>query len=44
MAKFKIENIIKPSIKGIAKYIPGESPDKNNSKFVKLSGIFFCIK
>ena len=37
MAKFKIENIIKPSIKGIAKYIPGESPDKNNSKFVKLS-------
>lgn len=37
MAKFKIENIVKPSIKGIAKYIPGESPDKNNSKFVKLS-------
>jgi len=37
MAKFKIENIVKPSIKGIAKYIPGESPEKNNSKFIKLS-------
>ena len=37
MAKFKIENIVKPSIKGIAKYIPGESPDENSSKFIKLS-------
>ncbi len=37
MAKFKIENIVKPSIKGIAKYIPGESPEKNNSKSIKLS-------
>ena len=37
MTKLKIENIVKPSIKGIAKYIPGESPDKNTSKFIKLS-------
>ena len=37
MAKLKIENIVKPSIKGIAKYVPGESPDKNSSKFIKLS-------
>ena len=37
MAKFKIENIVKPTIKGIAKYIPGDSPEKNNSEFIKLS-------
>ena len=36
MAKLKIENIVKPSIKRIAKYVPGESPDKNSSKFIKL--------
>ena len=37
MAKIIIENIAKPTIKGIAKYIPGESPDNKNSKYIKLS-------
>ena len=36
MAKLKIENIVKPSIKEL-QYVPGESSDKNSSKFIKLS-------
>ena len=37
MAKLKIENIVKPSIKKIAKYIPGESASENKKEFIKLS-------
>ena len=37
MTKFNIEKIVKPSIKKIAKYIPGESANDESEGFIKLS-------
>ena len=37
MAKFNIEDFIKPSINQIEKYLPGKSADFGNKDFIKLS-------
>ena len=37
MTKFNIEKIVKPSIKEIAKYVPGESANDESEGFIKLS-------
>ena len=36
-SKYPFFKNLKPSLKKISKYVPGESEDKNNNKIIKLS-------